>query len=419
MYQNDLLLAFVFMAGLFLRQILILKRPNKLNYGPLMLGIGAISSLVHFIVYPEVSDGILLLRESLFPFLVSLFLYIVMNVLHQNQQVENRITQDEFTLSLIDQITQLKTFVADLETRMIKFSQEDRAAQEEVQVKFKNDLQALDAIKINQGKFLTKFDELEGWHKNVSKEFENFTNVQMPELDNVVHKHIDILRVAEQDHYNQLKKTLEKAVESRGGMSREIEELKKNLLSMKSLSDEIAKSITKHTLQQLSDVTKAFENQIISLNAHAESVKTSLYEGENRLSGIRTQSELIMSQMVLSSKKMSELQEKNSGLNDLYGTIKDLMVDIEIIKADYVKSQAQLSIIAGEIKLSENESIENMKMQVDSLSDVLTKKIEDSLEKLHEHYHIAGDDITQSVQILSQKAKLQSRYTELDKEKLS
>jgi len=89
MYESDLLLAFSFMALLFLRQISILKQANKINYAPLMVGIGAISSIVHFIIFPDQKEISLLLRESLLPLLVSLLLYIVMNILHQTQQTQS------------------------------------------------------------------------------------------------------------------------------------------------------------------------------------------------------------------------------------------------------------------------------------------------------------------------------------------
>jgi len=407
MFDNDLLLAFAFMSLLFLRQISILKQPNKIDYAPLMIGIGAISSVIHFIIHPDATDVIHLLRESFFPLLVALFFYIVMNILHQTQQRETAILQDEFTKALISNVSQLKEFVAEIEGRMIKFQQEDREIQDNVREKFKKDIKI---IETNQEKFLKKFDEMEDWHKNVTKEFDHFTTIQMPELDNVVHKHIDILRVAEQEHYNKLKTFLAKAVENRQDISEDIDELKSSLSSMKAISDDIARAITKHTLQQLSGVTQAFEQQIVSLKSHSESVRTSLYEGENRLLGIKEQSEMIMKQMVLSSKKMDELQEKNSGLHDIYATIKDLTKDIENIKTDYVKSQSQLSIIAKEMNTSQEQQIQEMKQEIESLSKILAQKIDDSLKKLHEHYHIAEDNITQRVQILSKKAQIQNGY---------
>jgi len=414
MFESDLLLAFSFMAILFLRQVWILKRPNKINYAPLMIGIGAISSVIHFIIHPDATNTILLLRESFFPLLVALLLYIVMNVLQQTQESEQARTQEEFTKVLVSEMSSLKKFMSELEERMNVSQQEDQEIREEVRKKFEEDIKALDAIQINQASFFKRFDEMESWHKDVSKGFEYFTDVQLPELDNVVHKHIDILRVAEQDHYNKIKTTLTKAVDSRCDIADDIEELKQNLSSMKTISDDIARAITKHTLQQLSTVTKSFESEIISLNSHAQSVNTSLLEGENRLENIRTQSEMIMQQMVLSSKRMDELESKNSGLHDIYSTIKDITKDIERIRSDYIKAQSELSSLSKEISQGKEKQVQEMKKQISSLGENLSKKIDESLEKLHEHYHIAQDDISESVQILAKKAQLKKGYGDFD-----
>ena len=411
MLDNDLILTFLFMALLFLRQVSILKQPNKIDYAPLMLGIGAISSVVHFIIHPEITNVVLILRESLFPLLVAFFFFLVMNILHQTRKTEDARNKDEFSHALVSEMSELKKFMADLEARMSASQQEDMKIQQNVREKFQKDIQALNEIRTNQDMFLDKFKETEKWHESVSKEFEEFKNIQLPGLDEVVHKHIDILRVAEQEHYNQLKVTLENAVNSRCNIAEDIEKLKVSLNNMNSLSKNIANTITNDTLEQLSGVTKAFESQIVTLKSHTESVSTSLSEGENKLNTIREQSELIINQMVLSSKKMSELERQNNGLHDIYTTVNELMNDMERIKADYVKSQSQLSVIAREMRSSEDEQIESLREQINSLADVLTHKIDTSLEKLHEHYHIAGEDITQSVQILAKKAQLQKGYT--------
>lgn len=410
MFESDLLLAFLFMAILFLRQISILKQPNKINYAPLMIGIGAIGSVVHFIIHPDATDLILLLRESFFPLLVALLLYIVMNILHQTQKTQTAKTGEEFTQSLILQVTELKEFMSELEYRISASKQEDLKSQNEIREKFSQDLKALDTIQRNQSKFLDKFDELGSWHEGVSHAFEEFSTKQLPELDNVVHKHIDILRISEQEHFNYIKSALNKVMQSRGEMAEDLDEVKVKLNGMKTLSDDIARSITKHTLQQLSGVTEAFEKQIVSLKSHTEGVSTSLYEGENRLVEIREQSEMIMQQMLLSSQKMDELKSKNDGLHDIYSTAKELVRDIEFIKADYVKSQSQLANIAKGMKFSEEEQMESLKNHVEILSETLTKKIEESLAMLHEHFHIAEADISQSVQILAKKLQVKKGY---------
>ncbi len=414
MFDSDLLLAFLFMAILFLRQISILKQPNKINYAPLMIGIGIISSLVHFIIHPEISDTVFIVRESLFPLLVSLLLYIVMNILHQTQKSEQARTQHEFTKELIEQITQLKELASEVEKNIILNQSEDKKAQEEVREKFKQDIQALDTIQTNQNMFLEKFDNMETWHKDVSKSFENFTKVQLPSLDDVVHKHIDILRVAEQDHFNKVKETLAKAVDSRCDIVEDIEEMKSNLKEMGDISQTIAKSITKHTVEQLLEVTKPFEQQIRSLKSHSESLGTTLYEGENILSNIREQSEMIMKQMILSSKKMNVLESQNSGLHDVYSSIKELVNDIEVVKADYVTSQAQLGAIVKELKQSQQDEIDSVKEQMESLIVILTTKVDNSLEKLHRHYNIANEDISKSVQFLAKQAQIKKGYSDIE-----
>lgn len=414
MFDIDLLLAFAFMALLFLRQISILKEPNKINYSPLMIGIGAISGVLHFITTPQTADIIIVLKESFIPVLVSLLLYIVMNILHQTQQNEQAKFHTEFTKTLINQLAELKEFSQELEVKMILSQNDDKQSQEETRDRFKHDVKVLDAILVNQNKFLEKFEEMDKWHEHVTKSFENFTDVQLPSLDNVVHKHIDLIRVAEQDHFNKVKATLAKALESRGEIAEEIEKLKESLQVMSNVSQTIAKTIIRHTIDELSDITKPFEKEILSLKSHSEGLSTSLYESENKLSGIREQSELIMKQMILSSKKMNELETQNRGLHDIYATMRDLMKDIEVIKSEYVKSQSQLGMIIKDFRDSRDDEIGSIKEQMDSLRVALTAKVDNFLEKLDEHQHTTSEDISPSVKFLSKQAQLKNRYSELD-----
>ncbi len=413
MYANDFLLSFFLMTILFLRQISILKDYNKINYAPLMLAIGIISSLIHFIIHPDTQDLILLLRESFLPLLVALFLYIIMNIMHQTRMSENSKAHDEYSRVMVDQVTQLKEFMSDLENRMNECQLKDRQTQKDLRLQFINDIKALDTIQLNQDVFIKKFEDIEQWHQSISKEFDSSSAIQMLRLDTIIHEYIDILKTSEHDHYNKIKNILEETGNSRDEIVQDINKVKKNLLGMNNIATEIAKAITKNTLSQLSGVTKSFEGEIVSLESHSKGIRRSLVESESTLSTIREKSEMIMNQMVLSANKMNELQEKNTGLQDVYTMIKELMQEMEAIKADYVKSQAQLSIISSELQSSENEQIDTMKHQIEILGVNLTKGIEESLSKLHEHYHIAEDNITQSVQILAKKAQQQKGYKDV------
>lgn len=414
MFDTDLLIAFAFMALLFLRHVAILKKPNKINYAPLMIAIGVLASLVHLIIHPDPSNIILLIRESLMPLVVAVILYIVMNILNQTKESYNAKLHDEFTQVLASEIAQLKKFILDLESRMTEYSQQDRTTQLEIQKKFETDVKALESIQANQMEFAKKFDTIQEWHESVNKSFSYFSEVQMPEFDNVVHKHIDMLRVAEQDHYNKLTQLLEKAGESRYDIAEDIETLKNSLESMKSLSDNVAKTIVEKTFSSFANLTQEFEAQLVSLKLHTESIKTSLYEDEGVLSNIRTQSEMIMKQMLLSANQMGELEKQTSGLSKISSDIKELVTEIEKIKGDYVKAQSQLTQLSSELSSVKEDNYIEMKQKIEELGEALSNKIDESLQKLYEHYHIANENITESVKIMAKKAQLQKGYTELD-----
>ena len=189
-------------------------------------------------------------------------------------------------------------------------SKEDMSIQKDIREEFKNDIKTLDTIQANQMEFTKKFDRLQEWHEDIRKSFAYFSEEQMPDIDNVVHKHIDLLRISEQDHYNKLTQLIEKAVENKFDASEEIDALKASMESVKSISNDISQSIIEDTLSRFSDISKDFESQIISLKLHAEGIKTSLYEDENVLTNIRAQSEMIMKQMILSSKKWMNWKNK-------------------------------------------------------------------------------------------------------------
>jgi chromosome segregation ATPase len=415
MIGTDLIVSFVIMAILFLRQISILKHPNKINYAPLMIGIGLITSIVHFIIHPEAENFVLLIRESFFPLLVSLLLFIVMNIMHQTQEKEQDKLHDEFSRIMVEQVTQLKEFMSELEGRLTACQQDDRLAQEEIRTKFKEDIQALDSIQANQTKFLVKFDEMDAMNKNVAKKLQAFADEEMPKLSSILHEHIDILRVSEKDHFNKIQATLEKAGVSREEIADDMDEMKQSLKNMQNIAESIAQAITKHTLQQLSSVTKSFEHDINLLRSHSQSIETALLESDNRIANIKEKSELVMKQMVLSNKKMGEIAEHNSGVHELYTKVTALLGEVDRVRNDYTKAQTQLHIVTSELKSKEDEQLEIMREKVEELAEVLTHKIEESLKKLHEHYHIAEEDITKSVQLLTKKAQFQKGYTNLDK----
>ena len=209
--------------------------------------------------------------------------------------------------------------------------------------------------------------------------------------------HIDILRVAEQDHYKKLQTLLNEALENKFNFADDIREFKMKLEELKLIANEVSNRIVSQTLNKMSDVTKAFENEILLLKSHASSIDTSLSEGETILVNIKNQSEMIMKQMILSSKKMKELEDKTNNLSSLFLKFGTVIDDVESIKSDYIKSQSQLSNIVQDMEYSTTKEL-----------SMMNKKIDEALEKIDNYS-------TKNVNLLAKKAQLKKGYANLDK----
>ena len=406
MLEPDLIISYILMAFFFLRQIMILKRPKKINYSPLILGIGAIFALVHFMLYFVQDNFTLVLKESFSSLLVSLLLYVIMNVLHQAQKNDEEQSQREFSSSMASKISQMKEYIGMLEDKIAELRDDEHHSLFGIREDIKNDLLAQKLIQTNQDTFMHKLEDVLEQQNKVLK-----TLQQLPEFDQIMHNHIDILRIAEQDHFNRIKKAFDQANANRCDIKDEIVEIKQEMHQLKSLSKDVAKKIVDATLLELSDVVVEFQRQLNTLRAQSEGVSTALSEGENILGNARSKSEMLLKQIVLSSNNMKILEENSRSLSVIYLPIKNLISEIESIKSDYNLAHSELGNLAELLTTTQVEQLEIMKIKVEELSEKLVEKIDASLLKLHTHYHIALSELSPTVSELTKKAKL-SMYDE-------
>ena len=417
MLDLDFIVTFAVMGLLFIRQVIIFKQPNKINYAPLLLGIGAIGSMVHLLLNPENENFLYLFRESILPLFVGLMLFIIMNILHQTKQRQLTQTQQEFTTALINQVTQMKGYIAKMESNQAtmeanqhRLSEQENSTQTEMQKIFKAELQQLEAIQENQKGFVSKIEAILSHQEEALKNFENFTKKEMPNLDDVVHSHIDMLRIAEQDHFNQVKKALQGTSQSRDDLTKEMAALRNSVERMGLAYKEAAQQMVSHASIELEKLLADFSHRLNALRAQSESIGTSLTENENILGGVREQSELVMKQMILSAKQMDVVMESSERARELSIPMNDLIDEIARIHSDYVAAKVRLETLTKSLKGIEEVQIEAMREQIELLGKQLDGKIENSLNKLHEHYHIAQKDISQTVKELSSRAKMQQSY---------
>lgn len=410
MFEPDLIVSYVLMALLFLRQVSILKRPNKINYAPLMLSIGALFATMHFMLHIQPDSIVLILKDSLSIVVIALSLYMVMNIFHQAQKNSDEQGQREFSSSLSSKVVQMKEYISLLERKIASMHDDEQQSLFEIRDQIKKDISSLKVIQTNQEKFMNQFEVIVNQQSKVMHGIEKFTSVQLPELDDIMHSHIDMLRVSELDHFNSIKKAFESVNENRDEIKTEIDDVKKDINEIKNISKDISNSIVENILSELSTVTLEFEKQLHHLRAQTEGVSTSLFEGENILIDMKTQSEMVMKQIVLSLNNMKTLEEHSRDLTNLYNPLKLLISDIESIKDDYSNAHKELSVLASSLSSTEKEQLEMMTNRVDELSAKLIEKIDTSLEKIQSHYHIATKEVTSTVSELAKKAKFQGAY---------
>lgn len=411
MFDIYMYISFALMALIFLRQISIYKQPNKINYAPLIIGIGAISSVIHFIISDEHQSVIFVLKGSFIPFLVSLMLYIIMNIMHQTQRAQNERTQKEFTLALVEQLAKLKEFTQSLEERMQSYANEELKLKEEFAAKFREDIETLAQLLHNQQRFMDKFEELREWHKQLQELFINFTEFKLPELDGVIHKHIEMLRIANKEQFEKINASLEATLGTKESLEKELESLQHKVVGIRNDTDTIAKEIVTKTSSQLEAAIKSLQQEFEMILRDAQTLKTKLLESENKLEGIKTQSEFVIRQMVLVSKKMESFEEKKEMISKSVSDAIPVMQQMHTLQESYERTLKRYENLAKELASKQHESKEMLETMIASLP----KEIESSLHNLEEKLESRHETVSESMKLLAKQAQLQKGgYTEVD-----
>lgn len=408
MLDIDLLFSFLLMGILFIRQVIIFKQPNKINYAPLLLGVGGIGTMTHLLLQPENEDFILLLRESMLPFFVGLILFIIMNIMRQTQQQQNTVYEHDFTDSLMDQVMQLKAYVGVLEGNQHQLHEQEDTMQHDMTVLFEKEIDALHVIQENQKGLIEQLSSIIDVQNESLKDFEDFTQREMPDLDNVIHRHIDMFRVAEQDHFNQIKQLVEGSEQI--ALGEKLDAFRVTIDHMAENNREAAKEMVAQASRETRVMLSDFSKQLTALRSQAEGIATSLSEDETMFQSLREQSQLVMKQMVLSAQQMNEISSDGERIRAIYEPLGGLNKEVVEIHDDYISARLQLETLAKTLRAVETDRLEKMQHYIEALGDQLDNKIGDSMDALHEHYHIAQKDISKSVKELSSRNRLQQSY---------
>lgn len=401
MISIDLLLIILAMSLLFLRHTAVYKDPSKINYTPMVLALGVIGGLLHFILSGSMEMNVI--KESLLSLSVGILLSAVMSVMNQTVSVINT-HEDRLRMGKIsEEITSLMT----LKDRLDLITQMEGSTHDQIRHLFKEEFDALNVIQANQKLFITKIESLMAQQQNAMGKFEEFTFTELPSLDNVVHRHIDMLRVAEQDHFLQLKNVAKSSSDEQKEVHVHLKEIHELLqrMSHHQLPDHTITVLQK----ELDRIVHDFSNHLQMLGAKSETIITSLLENDSLLKGSREQSELIMQQMVLSSKQMREMTAQAKELSDSLKPLSHLFDSAETLHNEFIHSKGKLSELIVTLESYEHQEYRAIRQSLEQVAAEATAQMQlfvQNLQKKEIHPMIEA----KNVQELASKVKLHKSY---------
>lgn len=406
MISLDLLLVILAMSLLFLRHTAVYKDPSKINYTPMVLALGFIGGLLHFIL--SGSMEITIIKESLLSVSVGILLSAIMSVMNQTVSVINA-HEDRLRIS---QISEEVALLTSLKERLDLITQMEGSTHDQIRHVFKEEFDALNVIQENQKLFIKKIESLLAQQQNAMGKFEEFTFTELPSLDNVVHRHIDMLRVAEQDHFLQLKNVARSSSDEQKEVHTQLNEIRDLLIRMSH------HQLPDHTItvlhKEMDRIVQDFSHHLQSLGAKSESIVTSLLENDALLQGSREQSELIMQQMVLSSKQMKEMTLHAKELSDSLKPLSHLFDSAETLHGEFIHAKGKLSELIVTLESYEHQEYRAIRQSLEQVAAEASAQIQlltQTLQKRDSHDRESSPMIeARSVQELASKVKLHRSY---------
>ncbi len=411
MFDLDLMITFILMVILFLRQIAIFKEPGKINYAPLLLGIGAIGAMSHILLHPDQNNLLFLFREALLPLVFGLFLYMVMNILHQTQKGVQRQQYGLFFSTVSEQVEEIKKNIQTTDSRLKSLQQMEEQIARMIEKFSSIDFSTLKNIEANQKGFFTTQEVLFEQQREVLKTFENFTNEKMPDIDAVMHRHIDMLRIEEQGHYKHLQKAFSTLMEGQKNAFERMEQRFKKEAFV-TLDEGKLKEIVLKTDVLLQQVVNDFERQMVAIRAQSEGIATAMAESDHLVAAIRIKEQEMLSHLIAGSKELQALGTQGSQLQALYAPLERLVERVAQVREDYSVAKVRLDMLTETLQSIDTFQFEKIREHIEALSATLSERIDTSLRELHEHYNIAQKDITKTVQELSARARVSRGYGE-------
>jgi hypothetical protein len=285
-------------------------------------------------------------------------------------------------------------------------AQMENSTHEQMRSIFKEEIDALNVIQANQKLFVTKIESLLAQQHSATEKFEEFTLTELPGLDNVVHRHIDLLRISEQDHFNQLKHAIRLGSDENKENLRKLEDIDERLSRIES------KGLGEHTTtilhKELGRIVQEFGRQLQTIGAKSEAMVTVLLENDAVLKGSREQSELIMQQMVLSAKQMREITLQSKELSDSLRPLGALFASAETLHHEFTDAKGELEELVRTLETYERQEVRAVRENLERVAAEASEQMRILTQSLEQYQKTPID--TKNIQELSGRVKLHKSY---------
>ncbi len=394
---------------LFWRQLAVFKIQGKINYAPLVLIIGSISSLSLFIFSSgELKSDI---QYALMPLLLSLIFYMLMYIMYQFKVHDVRIQHNAQEQMLSTLMADIHGYFGVLDEKLSSISNAEEKTLEALGLAVKNELVSFSALSVRQELISKKLEDMYNQEEGALMNIQKFLEQDVMNLDKVVHRHIDILRISEQDHFNKLQNIL--------NSMNSMEGVEDALVILTNRLDKMEEGFKQRALSLSDEMTKVFKANLESMSSDLQNAKQlseylglSTQEYEMKLEELHKQASLLLQKSDTIHESMEDTYAQAQKVRPVYDSLNELISRLMDIYAEYKHAKKELHVLAGELGNAEERHFDIMDKKIDDLGLKMHVKIEASLQELKEHYHIADKDVTSTVKTLAAKAQLQKSYTE-------
>ena len=399
---------------LFWRQIMIFKMRQKINYAPLVVIVGLVSSISLFVFSASTQALKLDIQYALMPLLISLIFYIPMYLMHQIRINDKKFQEEENEKQLRKFLSYIQEYFTILDGKLSSIERTDEKTLEAVQLTLKNELSVFSKLSTGQESLSAKIENMYVQEERVLLDIKKFLDKDMHDLDTVVHRHIDILRIAEQDHFQKISHMLNNMNEDKGAS-----EINSTLQNLSVRLEKLEGSLQKSTQNLLVEVQNGLQSALKDMKkdlSDAKQLSATLYlstqEYEVKLQELHKQASLLLQKSDTIHESMEDTYTQTQKVRPVYASLNELIGRLMDIYAEYKQAKKELQILASELGNAEERHFQQMDGKIDALGLDIHAKIEASLRELQEHYHIADKEVSNTVKTLAAKAQLQKSYME-------